>query len=303
MLEISTLNVRSFDLDHLDLFWEIPTLPFGRSGDVKTHQIFDYTFTILRSEAAMGPYDIISVPLRDTYNFRDNKVSQRNKLRQWFYKIRVTHVPTGEVKEFGPASDTDPEPDLIASDIISQEDTLFREVIGRRCWLFPVRTFGPQCTCFDHVLQRKTTGRHLPCFGTGWLGGYMSPVEVFVQVDPNMKQSQISTLQEMQPGNTTARMTSFPPVKPRDILVESENRRWRVVTVATTQRLRAVLHQELMLHEIPRGDIEYELPVNVDAQTLQAAAERNFRNPQNLEDDEDLSTLTSAYGIPRGSLR
>ena len=98
-------------------------------------------------------------------------------------------------------------------------------------------------------------------------------------------------------------MISFPPVNPGDILVEAENRRWRVLTVNTTQRLRAVIRQELRLHEIPRGDIEYALPVMVDTQGLNAASARNFKNAQNLGNDGDYSDIISAYGGPtRGTL-
>jgi hypothetical protein len=128
------------------------------------------------------------------------------------------------------------------------------------------------------------------------------PVQVFVQIDPFPKHSQPSSLQEIQPGDTTARMISFPPVSPRDILIESENRRWRVQSVSSTQRLRATVRQELVIHEIPKGDPEYLLPVKLDERTLKPAAERNFTNPQNL-DDEDYSDIFAVYGHPRGTLR
>ena len=130
----------------------------------------------------------------------------------------------------------------------------------------------------------------------------MSPDQVFVQIDPFAKFAQGNSLQEVQPSDTLGRMISFPPVAPRDILVESENRRWRVLKVTPTQRLRATVRQELQIHEIPKGDIEYGLPVNVDAKSLQPSAERNFTNPQNL-DDKDFSDIFSVYGHPRGALR
>lgn len=304
MIKVMSIGVTSFDLDHLDINWVIENVPYGASGEGKLHQVFDYKFFVLRSEAVMGPYEVIGGPFRDPfYAFRDNTVSLLHKWRQWYYKIQVLHVPSGETAEYGPASSEQPEPDLIAHAIMEQEDVLFREFIGRRAWLYPVRTFGPRCSCWDPTLGRRTTGKHLPCFGTGWLGGFMHPVEVFIQIDPNMKQSQISSMQEQQPGNTAARMVAFPPVSPRDILIESENVRWRVVTVTTTQRLRSVVHQELTLHEIPRGDIEYELPVMVNPITNQPSAERNFSNPQNLATDGQEHDLFALYGHGRGSLK
>lgn len=300
MINVRKLTVRSLVLDYLDVFWEIDSVP---GVDGRPHEIYDYDFYVLRSEAAMGPYEQIGGPFRDTYRFRDIRVSLNHKWRSFYYKIRVVHRPSGDEEEFGPTSHTDPEPDLIAMEVNRLEDVLFREFIGRKCWVFPVRTFGPACTCNDLILGRKTRSNHPVCFGTGWLGGYMSPVESYVQIDPNPKSTQPNSLQEIYPSNTTARLTSFPPVSPRDILVELENRRWRVVSVATTQRLRSVLHQELVIHEIPKGDIEYDLPVTVDLAAQEPAAPRNFSNPQNLEQDETLSDIYKFWGHTRGTSR
>lgn len=302
MIPVSKLTVRSFDLDQLDIFWEIPPVAAPSQSSTAEHAIFDYDFYVLRSEAAMGPYDVISGPLRDTYSFRDVQVHLLHKWRQYYYKIRVVHRTTAATEEFGPASHLEPEQDLLAAEIIRQEDLLFREFVGRKCFLFPARTFGPACSCFDVVAGRRTRSGCKNCFGTGWLGGFMSPVEIYIQIDPFPKRSVESSLPVQQPSDTVARMICFPPVSPNDIIVEPENRRWRVKTSTPTQRLRANVRQELQLHEIPKGDIEFALPVLVDAKSLNPAANRNFTNPQNL-DDQDYSDIFSVYGHPRGTLR
>lgn len=302
MINVTKITVRSFDLDRLDIYWEIDQVAAPPLGSSTQHEIYNYTFQVLRSEAAVGPFDALGTPLQDSYHFRDVEVHLLHKWRQYFYKIRVTNRTTGETKDFGPAASLEPEGDLIAHEIIRQEDLLFREFIGRKCFLFPVRTFGPRCSCFDPVAARRTRSSCNLCFGTGYLGGFMSPVEVFVQIDPFPKKPQASSLQEIQASDTTARMISFPPVSPRDILVESENRRWRVEAVSATQRLRATVRQELQIHEIPKGDIEYAIPVNIDQRALKPSAERNFTNPQNL-DNEDFSDIFAVFGHPRGALR
>lgn len=303
MVRVTSFRVRSFDLDHLDLFWEIAPV-LGPKRDEDAHEIFDYDFYVLRSvDSPMGPYTQIAGPLRDQYMLRDMQVSLLHKWRQYFYKIRVVHRPTGKEEEFGPSSSDEPEKDLIAAEIIRQEDILFREFTGRKCWLFIARTFGPRCTCWDQVLQRRTRSAHALCFDTGFLGGFMSPIEVFVQIDPQGKNTQAMSIGEMQPNDTAARMISFPPVSPRDILVETENLRWKVISVSNTERLRSAVHQELKIHAIPKGDIEYNLPMNLSLQTLVVAADRNFTNPHNLEEDGDYNDILSAFGHPRGSLR
>lgn len=302
MLEVTKIKVQSFDLDHMDLYWEIGPVGSPRA-EGQPHEIFDYDFYILRSEAAMGPYDQIGGPFRDTYRFRDIQVLLLHKWREYFYKIKVINRITGDEKEFGPAAANEPERDLVAAEIIRQQDMLFREHVGRLCYLFPVRTFGPACTCYDPHMGRKTKSNHLPCFGTGWLGGYMHPVEVYVQIDPTPKQTQLSSLGEWQIGSSLGRMISFPLVNPRDILVESENRRWRVVSVSQSQRLRAVVKQEFQIHEIPRGDAEYALPIQVDARASEPSAKRNFTNPQGVDQNADYAEIFAVYGNPRGSSR
>ena len=304
MLNVTRITVQSFDLDHLDIFWEIDRVA-GPRRDEDLHEIYNYQFFVLRSgDSAVGPYQVIAGPLRDQYLMRDTQVSLLHKWREYFYKIRVVHVPSGETQEFGPAASLTPSPDLVAAEIIRQEDVLFREFIGRKCWLFPKRTFGPLCSCYDATLQRRTRSGHALCFDTGFLGGYMSPVEVYVQIDPHGKNRQSTSFGEMQQNDSAGRMISFPPVSPGDIIVEAENRRWRVLGVTPTQRLRSTVRQELRLHEIPKGDIEFELPLSLsNVQNLQPSAERNYTNPQNIEQDGDFSNIIAFFGKTRGTLR
>lgn len=302
MLQVTKFWVRSFHVDFLDVYWEIATVKGPtQDSDLKDHEIYNFDFFVLRSEAAMGPYEVMGGPFRDVYSFRDTRAPALHKWRQFFYKLRVVDRRTQEEREFGPAPSQEAPPDIIASAIIREEDVLFRGWIGRLCWLFPARTFGPRCSCYDPVLNRISRANHPPCFGTGWLGGYLSPVELFTQFDPSSKQVLFSAIPQ-QPVLTRARCSSFPPVSPQDILVEAENRRWRIVKCDATQRLRAIVHQELTLTEIPRSDIEYSIPLNVDARSLSPVDERNFKNAQTPDDVTDAQILTF-FGHPRGTLR
>ncbi len=301
MLNVTEIKVASFDLDHLDVMWKISPVPSPRL-DEDSHEIFDYTFTVLRSEKEFGPFDQIGQPVRDQYSMRDTGVSLISKYRQYFYIIRVTIRVTSETKDFGPVGSSSPAPDLIAAAIVREEDVLFREFIGRRCWLFPRRTFGPLCTCFDVTLNRRLNSNHLPCFDTGFLGGYMSPVLCYVQIDPNTKSREQTSLQEKQQSDTRGRLIAFPQVSPLDILVENENKRWRVISQTPTTRLRAVVHQELVLHEIPKGDVEYNLPLRVNTADLEPASPKNFTNSYSLK-DEDVDDIVHFFHGPRGTVR
>jgi hypothetical protein len=295
MLNVTKFYAKSFDLDHLDIFWELGDF----DGDIHRYQ-----FILRRSEGPVGPFEQLCAPFEDQYYFRDTTPALLHKWRNLYYELEIIDKQTSESMKVGPTAQV-PEPDLIGLEIMRQEDVLFREHVGRRCWLFPVRTFGAKCVCFDRVAGRRTKSNCLNCFDTGYLGGYLSPIECFVQLDPNANAPQNTPMGEQQSNLTSARLISFPPVKPKDILVEAENHRWRVTQVNTTQRLRAVVHQELVLKQIEGGDAEYRVPINIsDLRALAPASERNFSNPQHVDEPLNVKDLLAVYGYkPRGSAR
>ena len=57
MLAVTQFYCRSFDLDHLDLFWEVEDYDSGKIN------IRQFDFYLLRSEAMFGPYEVIGGPL------------------------------------------------------------------------------------------------------------------------------------------------------------------------------------------------------------------------------------------------
>lgn len=274
MLEVRNLKVKSLDMDYLDVFWEISDT---------SEDPWDYTFQVLRSESPMGPFLPVSQPFSDRYHFRDTIVNLFHKWRSFWYKIKV--VRKSDSGEWESDSVTqEARPDLKAMEVRRVELILFREHVGRQVWIFPRRTFGQRCpSCYDRRTGNRRRSQCETCYDTSFVRGYLDPIATYIQMDPNPKHVELQQLNETQQSNTSARTPYFPPVKPRDIIVEAENRRWRVETVNTTQRLRAALHHELRLHEIPRSDIEYKIPINIDdLKELEASPQREFTNPQNL---------------------
>ena len=275
LLSLKEVRVRSLDIDQNELTWRL---------DDSSEDIFDYTFQVQRSEAPEGPWDTLSVTFQDRYVFIDNVIKSGNRNRKYFYQVVVAHVPSGDCKSFGPVS-KDPDPDLIALELRRHMLLLFTEFAGRRCWVLPVRTFGQRCSCWNNTLQQKRRAGCLPCFDTGFVRGYLHPIETWVQMDPSAKTEQNTNVGAQEQSNTTARLGWYPPLKPRDLIVEPENRRWRVVQVNQTEQGRAALHQEVQLHEIPPKDIDYAVPLNLSAplSSLWLNPSRNYTNPMTLE--------------------
>jgi hypothetical protein len=274
-ISVDDVVVRSLDVDHFEVSWKLkPT----------SQDILDYTFQVLRSEAAMGPFEAVSAEMDDRFFFVDNRIASGNDFRQWFYTIRVKDKQSGDTKDFGPVS-PGADADLIAAELRKHINLLMQEFIGRRCWVFPVRTFGQRCSCWNPTLQKRTRSHCLTCYDTGFVRGYMTPIEVWASIDPDTKNEQNMTLGPTQQSNTSAKLGFFPPVKPRDVIVEAENIRWRIVTVGGTEQVRAQVHQEITLHKIPSTDIEYRLPLDPGGalQNLWLSPPRNFSNPHNYE--------------------
>ena len=304
-IEVRNILVRSLSVDFQEVTWEVAST---------REDVLNYTFQVMRSEAPAGPWEPVTVPMEDRYLFVDNRIKVANRWRVYYYLIRVKEKRTGEVKDFGPAS-VGPDPDLVALEIRKHINLLMREFVGRRCWVLPVRTFGQHCpACFDNTLKARTRSGCRTCYDTGYVRGYHSPIEAWIQFDPSANDDQQTNMGQLQQNNTTLRMGYFPPLKPKDVIIEPENRRWRVSQVNATERLRATVHQEIQAHEIPSNDSEYLIDLDLGTgrvkgcegdiiqpillKDLFLAGSRNFTNPQTLDafERDEMPGVFSLYG-------
>lgn len=294
MLEVVRTRVRSLTLDNYVVSWEIQDT---------AEDVADYTFEVQRSEAQAGPWDTLSKPFRDRYRFTDTQMPAANPHRTFFYRLRIVHVPTG-AESFSVPADAQPEADLITLEARRHMGLLLREFAGRRCWVYQRRTFGFRCpSCFSKILSKVTSSGCLTCYSTGYVRGYTAPIETWIQIDPGQNATKQSlNIGAIAQNNTTARLVDVDGLKPQDVIIEPENRRWRVISVGQTEHVRSPVHFELVLHEIPKGDIEYDIPVPLadDLQDLALSPARNYTNPQNLENfqDEEIPSILSLYPYP-----
>lgn len=294
-LAIRRFRVRSLDVDYNELAWDLVDT---------SEDIYDYTFQILRSESPSGPFDVLTAPFQDRYLVLDNTLKTGHRWRKYFYRLRIARVadPTDFVDTDSVAKE--PDPDVIALELRRHHQLLFQEFAGRRCWVLPVRTSGQRCSCWNPALKARTRSGCLTCFDTGFVRGYLHPIEQWLQIDPSAKTKQVMAPGATQQSNTTMRMAYYPPLKPDDVIIEAENRRWRVVSVTQTEKGRATLHQEVALHEIPPKDIEFKIPLDLTAalRDLWISPSRNFTNPMNLEAVQDATLpdpVLALYGVKK----
>lgn len=290
-LVLRDFKVRSLTVDHNELSWQLADT---------MEDVLDYSFQVLRSESPSGPFDVLTrTAFQDRYLYIDNAIPTAHRHRQLYYKIRIAQLSSGDVKDSDVVA-KEPEADLIALEIRRQLQLLLREFAGRRCWVLPVRTFGQRCECWDARRRARLRSNCKTCFDTGFTRGYLSPIEVFMDIDPSAKTEQNMSVGSTQQSNTTGRFGYYPALKPRDLIVEPENKRWRVGNQSQTEHVRARLQQQFAIHEIPESDIEHTITLDL-GQALRdifLSPARNFTNPQSLEafEREEIPSIFSLYG-------
>lgn len=255
MIAPSALRVVSLDETNRVLLWDVV--------DSSADSYLDYEIIVERSESSEGPYTQVSPPFRAHYRFVDTSIPTGHRFRQLHYRLRLRNLKTQEV-DYSTSFTQEPEPDLVAIEIRRHLHYLYREK-GRRAWLLPARTFGRRCTvCWDATLGQRTRSHCLQCFDSGFFGGYLYPIEIFIDIDPSGTNTQPSQVGVLQPNSTTARMGHYPGVKERDLIVEGENNRWVVSSMSQTEHMRAPLMQMLNLRQVFPRDTEMKIPLHLN---------------------------------------
>lgn len=296
MIKILSLKVRSFDKDFLDLFWEIDD-----TGD----RVSRYEIYVEKSvDGPSGPWNTIAGPVPgNNQQLRDPVVNLIHNWRTYYYRLRVLDKDTGQ-EEYTPPRFHAAEPDLISLELRRRFEFIMQEHAGRKLLVFPAITSGFRCpSCYEVNSRGRSIGRPSvqncqTCFDSTFVGGYQSPIIAYGQIDPTPKNIQRSDTFEMDRQDTSGRLSAFPPIKPKDMIVEAENVRWEVQSVAATKKGRAVVHQTPTLHRIPSGDIRYKVPVNLDLLT-EFSPEREFTRHMDLPDGDNQRDEPLSYFLDR----
>jgi hypothetical protein len=268
---IIIVNIRVWTLsrDSLTITWEIRNT---------TKDLGGFALTILRSDSMYGEYEEVSsafsAELTDEYE--DTTVNLHSKWREHYYRILVTRSSDGEELSFGSTkadevvSGSNPggvviesPPDIGALEAIRRFNLMLREYSGRKILALTQRTWGTRCdTCWDHLKRRRTQSKCTSCYDTGITGGYFSPKESYSMRAPDKKVVGLGRVFELQPHDVVMIFSATPRLKPRDLVVDPDGKRWRVLTVGRSEKLWSLTHQTVALREISRDQVEYD--INID---------------------------------------
>jgi hypothetical protein len=269
VLVVRNIEVYSLDRDLLTVSWEItPT----------SETLSDYTIAVLRSGAPGGPYTVVSQEMdaSQVSFFEDRGVNLLSKWREHYYRIRVTDTGDSSTQEYG---STDPQrviqdgvdpqgvvmaapPDLIAVEAIRRFQLILDEYNAREVLLLKRRSWGQRCTdCVDPLTNRRTKSDCKSCYGTMWTGGYFYPQKTRVLKPPHKVMVQAHQLFEMEPKDAVMWINGYRRVTPRDLIIDTENNRWRVIAIARSEKGQALTRQTVQVRQLSRDQIEYGLPI------------------------------------------
>jgi hypothetical protein len=235
----------------LALTWEL---------EANNDDLTNWKLEVLRSNSPDGPFDVISMDLFNENLYVDTTASVLSKNRVHYYKIRGTEVDTGKQVEIGPER-LDDKIDLIGLEIIRRNNLLLKRFNGMPVGIFVRRTSGQRCNvCYDFTTSRTTKDNCKDCYGTGYDLGYYDQISTFMNFNPEPQVIQISGLIKTEDGDTQAWMSNFPVLSPGDVIVESTNKRWRVMDMVPTRKFRVIVHQVVNLRRLSPSDPEFMLP-------------------------------------------
>lgn len=301
MLVVRDIRVRSFSTEYAHIVWQIePT----------AEDITEYDFYVLRSGGQSGPYTVVGGPLVDQYIWRDNRAKDGSLWAPYYYRIRVVHRSSGNEQDYGERT---PEETQDGTDIggVSRNapppadalESIYRmrlllDRFGRDIFLFQRRVFGQRCPdCWDEIKSVRTISNCRTCYDTGFVAGFFRPIatRVLNANNPNKADYPDAEMRK-QPAQKSFRFSAYPEVKPRDVVIDSRNDRWRANLINPSERGESLVSQVVTCARIPKSDIEYSLPLRgIDPIRLEFEDELNHRPAYNLE---ALSNRKNRYHPP-----
>lgn len=154
---------------------------------------------------------------------------------------------------------------LLKRKILRDRYIMLSKLNGIQYYLLKKRHFGTRCTdCYDPNTRSISSSNCGTCYGTSWEGGYYSPVEVLGRRVASETDSKISPQSKDDVNFTEIELLDFPRVDHGDVLIErAHNIRWFVRKRKIVSLKTILVHQNLVVSELPRTAVEYKIAVSL----------------------------------------
>ena len=255
MINITKIAIAdNLSTDYLLVKWEI--------GDT-AEDLALYAFNVHRSLSPDGGYEIIAYGIT-LFEYKDYTVDLYDSSIRYYYKIEVVNASAGlnELSaDYGQIMYSPP--DNVANAIIYHEEMLLKLGDNPMVYALIKRRFGARCpVCWDPIQKKTTKSQCTACYQISFTGGYLPPSLIRMSFTPTERQERMAVegVKDVD-GVVSAWTGNYPVLQPGDIIVDTLNARYDVVSVVPSTKRRYVTHQVLALRKIPPTGIIYKLPL------------------------------------------
>lgn len=237
-----------------------------------------YTFQVERSGGPAGPWEQVLAPtasqyaVLDTFGTRPDSLdyTRPNQLTLYdrmYYRVTCA-TPSGailrDVVESGPSTLT-PKMAGYRRKLI-RDFRLTLKFNGTPTILLKRRTWGVVCDrCVDKRTKQIVRSECKDCWGTGYVGGYWTPVLTYARRSATATTVANSPEQKSESNDSQIWLPDFPQLERDDILVSlHDQRRYRVDRQVQTEMQLAGVHQVVNCQELARDHVIYRYAVSPD---------------------------------------
>jgi hypothetical protein len=242
-------------------------------------------FFIDRGESPSEMRQLNAEPLTigDLPEYVDFTANLKDLNKIYYYRVRaVEYEGDTPVQTFTSKETTwDGDLDLVGIYVVDEHLFAMRWVFGVPAMVYKKRREGTNCPeCWDQVLKRVTKSNCQTCYGTGRIGGFYPPIDVWMSFEPDPRVEQVTEWGKRQPTQTDIMFTNYPLLNNDDVILELKpGRFWKVSNVRGPEKNRTVMLQFARLDAINPSDVEQRLDVP-EARKLALLAEAEKREKQ-----------------------
>lgn len=264
-LKFKSVSVMVLSIEHISrvlVQWELEPTSQNLGG---------VRFFVDRGESPndLAQLNTVGIPANGLLEYVDYTANLKDINKIYYYRVRaVSFAEDGNVLDEFASDPFTWNASLDYAALYITEEHLFahRYVYGVPAMVFKKRRDGTHCpNCWDNILKRVTKSNCQTCYGTGKLGGFYPPIEVWASFSMNSKIEQVVQWGRRQMGAIDIEFTNYPLLNPDDIMVELQpNKIWKVEQVRIPEKNRATLLQMVRLNVVNPSDIEYKIDVPED---------------------------------------